>query len=130
VNPLGLQIARRDVPTCLIGETIAAARSRAQGWTTCFVVNERRIVLGRLLAEELSGDPGAPVEDVMRAGPSTFRPNVSVAEMLGYMDRHGLATAPISRSDGELVGLLLREDAERVMRAAPAAPTGPPRSIR
>jgi CBS domain-containing protein len=49
----------------------------------------------------------------MRPGPSTFRPNVSAIEMLEYMDRNHLDTAPVTTSDGRLVGLVLRVDAER-----------------
>ena len=106
-------IARPDVPTCAIDDTVAAAREWAKGWNTCIVVNERRVVLGRMFTKELEGDPKAIVGDVMRPGPSTFRPNVSAAEMLDYMDRNRLQTAPVTTSDGRLVGLLLREDVER-----------------
>jgi len=50
---------------------------------------------------------------VMRPGTSTFRPNVSVAEMLEYMDRRHHDTSLVTTSDGRLVGLVLREDVER-----------------
>ena len=60
----------------------------------------------------------------MRPGPSTFRPNVSVVEMLEYMHENALDTAPVTRSDGTLVGLVLQKDAER---AAAAVPKGGPR---
>ena len=66
----------------------------------------------------------------MRPGPSTFRPNVSVDQMLAYMDENELDTAPVTRSDGELVGLLLREDAERVKRGNATDAAAPQRSMR
>jgi predicted transcriptional regulator len=106
-------IARADVPTCAIDDTVASAREWAKEWHTCIVVNEQRVVLGQLFRTELDGDPTATVGDVMRPGPSTFRPHVSVREMLEYMARNRLETAPVTTSDGRLVGLLLREDVER-----------------
>jgi hypothetical protein len=41
-------IARRDVPTCLIDELVGAVHDgvRDGGWDVCVVVNERRVVLG------------------------------------------------------------------------------------
>ena len=111
-------VARTDVPTCRPGETVGQIRARSRGWGTCFVVNDDRVVLGRVMSEGLDGDPAARVEDVMREGPSTFRPNVSVAQMLDYMNDNSLDTAPVTRSDGTLVGLLLREDAEKALSAA------------
>lgn len=64
--------------------------------------------------EELSGDPSRTVEEAMRPGPSTFRPNVPISEMAHYMTEHDLISAPITTSDGKLVGLLLRDDAVKV----------------
>ena len=113
-------VARTDVPTCGIDDTIRVARERAMGWGTCIVVNEQRIVFGRLFKTELDGDPDARVGDVMRPGTSTFRPNVSVVEMLEYMDRRHHETSLVTTADGRLVGLVLRADAER----AATAPAG------
>jgi len=106
-------LARTDVPTCGIADTVGMARQLAKDWGTCIVVNEQRVVLGRLLKEELDGDPNARVGDVMRPGTSTFRPNVSAAAMLEYMDRRKHETSLVTTSDGRLVGLVLREDVER-----------------
>ena len=105
-------IARVDVPTCGLEDTVRSARMRAGEWGTCIVVNEQRIVFGRLFKEQLEGDPDALVGDVMRPGTSTFRPNVSAVKMLDYMDRKQHETALVTTSDGRLVGLVLREDAE------------------
>jgi CBS domain-containing protein len=78
------------------------------------VVNEARIVLGLLRAEELGRDETLTVESAMRPGPSTFRPHVPIAEMAEAMTEHDLPNAPVTTSAGELIGLLVREDAERV----------------
>jgi hypothetical protein len=117
-------IARPDVPTCGLDDTVGSAQQRAGDWGTCIVVNEQRVVLGRLFKEELGGDPHARVGDVMRPGTSTFRPNVSAAEMLEYMDRRRHETSLVTTSDGHLVGLARREDAERAAGRTPDAPRG------
>jgi predicted transcriptional regulator len=50
----------------------------------------------------------------MRPGPSTFRPNIAIAKMAELMVKRDLPNAPVTTSAGELIGLLVREDAERV----------------
>ncbi len=68
-------VARRDVPTCRLTETIAEVRERvaASGWHQCVVVNEHNVVLGRVRAKKLVDDPKVPVERVMEPGPTTYR---------------------------------------------------------
>ena len=109
-------LARTDVPTCGLDDTVATAHDRAEPWKTWFVVNARGVVLGRMFGDDFAANPHAQVGDVMSAGPSTFRPDVSVVEMLEYMDRNDLDTAPVTTSDGRLVGLVLRGDVERAAR--------------
>ncbi len=106
-------LAHLDVPTCGLDDTVATARERAEPWKTCFVVNARGVVLGRMFGQDFEADPHAHVGDVMSPGPSTFRPDVSAVEMLEYMDRNKLETAPVTTSDGRLMGLVLRADVER-----------------
>jgi Mg/Co/Ni transporter MgtE len=110
-------VARRDVPTCRVDERLGdvAERARASGWNVCVVVNDERIVFGLLRSKELDGDPERRIEEAMRPGPSTFRPHVSAGEMARYMREHDLESSPITRSNGELIGMLMREDAEGMM---------------
>ena len=107
-------VARRDVPTCRLEEPIRAVRERATaaGWDACVVVNHERVVLGLLRAEELRKGHEERVERVMRPGPSTFRPHMSIDEIAKFMVTHDLPNCPITTSDGRLVGLLRREDLE------------------
>jgi Mg/Co/Ni transporter MgtE len=115
-QPRAGEVARGDVPTCGLDERLGevAARARAAGWDACVVVNQQRVVLGLLRAKELDGDPDSRIEAAMRPGPSTFRPHVSVAELAHYLLDHDVDNAPITTSDGRLVGLLRRDDALRV----------------
>jgi CBS domain-containing protein len=105
-------IARR-IPTCGIDDTVGTARERAEPWKTCMIVNEEGVLLGRMFGKDLDAVPHARVADLMSPGPSTFRPNVSAIEMLEYMDRNDLETAPVTTPDGKLVGLVVRADVER-----------------
>jgi Mg/Co/Ni transporter MgtE len=97
-----------------VDEDAAAVRDRvrASGWDACVVVNSERVVFGLLRSKELdAARPGRRIDEVMRPGPSTFRPHVSAQEMAEYMLDHDLLNAPVTTSDGRLVGLLRREDA-------------------
>jgi Mg/Co/Ni transporter MgtE len=106
-------VARRDVPTCNLDEKLTEVRERVRdaGWDTCVVVNENDVVFGLLRARELEKSPDLRVEQAMQPGPSTFRPNVPIAEMAEYMTKHDLVSAPITTADGRLIGLLKRDDA-------------------
>jgi CBS domain-containing protein len=117
-RPQAGDVARSDVPTCSPEEALSAARDRvrASGFDTCIVVNDRSVVQGSLGADDLDGPGDRTVEEAMRPGPGTYRPNVDIEEMADVMAKHDLAGAPVTTSDGVLVGLLRREDAERVAR--------------
>jgi CBS domain-containing protein len=108
--------ARQNVPTCAPAEKVENAwdRVRAAGWDACVVVNKEQVVLGLLREKELSMDPGATVERVMRSGPTTFRPDVPVGKIAKRMRERGARTVLVTTSDGRLVGLLYRDDAERL----------------
>ena len=114
--PHAADVARRDVPTCALGDRLGDVRERvrAAGWNACVVVNEQSVVLGLLREKELGGEPDLTIERAMRPGPSTFRTYVAIEEMADFMTQHDLVNAPITTSDGRLVGLLNRDDAQRV----------------
>jgi CBS domain-containing protein len=111
-RPRLVDLVRRDVPTCALGELVGDVRDRviAAGWNACVVTSDDRVVLGLLRAKELGSDSGLLVESVMRPGPSTFRPFVSVEEMARTMTKRNLENSPVTTSDGKLVGLVRRED--------------------
>ena len=114
-RPTAATVARRDTPTCRLGEPLRGVRERVRtaGWNACVVVNEARIVMGLLRAEELGRAGDLTAESAMRPGPSTFRPHVPIAEMAELMAKRELPNVPVTTSAGELIGLLVREDAER-----------------
>jgi len=108
----------RLIATCGLADSLGTVRERLAraGKEVCIVVDDKGVVLGRLAGDALSGDPGRSVEIAMHPGPSTFRPHVSLQEMLDYMKRHEMENALITTSDGRLVGLLNRRDVEEAVR--------------
>jgi len=113
--PRAGDVARKDVPTCSLDERVGDVRERAAagGWDVCVVVNEERIVTGLLREKELAAGEDESVEQVMRPGPSTFRPHVGIEEIAEFMIHHDRPNVPITTSDGRLVGILLRTDAAK-----------------
>jgi hypothetical protein len=106
-------VADSGVPTCALTERIGDVRSRAAGWETCVVVNSERVVLGLLRKKELDADRDATAEQVMRPGPATFRPNMTLEELLMSMRDHDIQTnSLVTTLDGRLLGVISRADAE------------------
>jgi CBS domain-containing protein len=111
-KPRAGDLARKDTPTCHLTERLSKVRDRVRGlgWDAVVVVNEERIVLGLLRSKELDSEGDQLIEQVMRPGPSTFRPFASITEMAGFLDEHKLDNSAITTSEGRLVGLLLHKD--------------------
>jgi CBS domain-containing protein len=101
--------ARRDVPTCRLGDSVATVRNRLAetGWKMCVVVNDQGVVLGLVRGAALRADGAETAGTVMESGPSTVRPNTPLHEFIEYMRRHHLASRLVTTSDGRLVGVLL-----------------------
>jgi Mg/Co/Ni transporter MgtE len=93
-------------------------RLEETGWDTCFVIDKRHVVLGRLGRRAILGREDVTAEQAMTLGPSTIRPSARLREVVERMQRQKLTSLPLTTSDGRLVGLLLREDAERAVAAA------------
>lgn len=109
--------ARTDVPICRLGEPLESVRERvrAAGWETCIVVSEERIVLGRLGRSALSSDDKATVEQAMSEGPSTIRPDTTLETITQRLREQKLTTALVTTLDGQLVGVLRLDDADRAL---------------
>jgi len=109
-------VAGSEVPTCSLTETIGDIRRRTQGWDTCVVVDPRGVVLGLLRKKELESDANATAEQVMRPGPKTFRPNVTLQELLKSMRDHEIQTnSLVTTGEGRLLGVISRADAEATL---------------
>jgi len=111
-TPRVADIALRDVPTCHINERVAVVRDRIREgrWELCVVVDDQRVVLGVVTLENADVDPDTPVEQAMDPGPITFRPHVAVGKVPEYVKTRRMPRAPITTSDGVLIGLLRAEE--------------------
>jgi CBS domain-containing protein len=105
-------VARRDVPTCLLSDRLSEARERvrAAGWDTCVVINEERVVVGRLGRKAIASDSDETVEEAMTPGPSTVRPSIGADALLERMRERKLTSSVVTTPDGRLVGLARRDD--------------------
>ena len=112
---------RTDIVTCRLQDTIASVKaslSRA-GQRQCVVTSEDGVVLGRVRGDALDGDPGALAEAVMKSGPSTIRPDVSLAEFTERLRVRNVSSVLVTTSTGYLIGILYRKDAEEKLEMAP-----------
>jgi CBS domain-containing protein len=107
-------VAHPDVPTCTLDERLAEVRRlvRAAGWDTCVVVNEQRVVLGRLGRRALAGDDEASIAARMSPGPGTVRPSIGTEALLERMYARKLTSYLVTTPDGRLGGLVRRDDLE------------------
>ena len=112
-----------DVPACAPSDRMLEVRERvrATGWDTCFVTSEHGVVLGRLGRTALAGDDDVSVEQAMTLGPSTVRPSLELDTAVERMRTQNLTTLPVTRSDGVLIGVLRREDAEHALDSLASA---------
>ena len=109
-----MDVVHRNVPTCPLTDRVEEVYQRCQaaGWKVCIVVNETNVVLGRLRGEAWSAAPDTLVEEVMENGPTTFRPDNFLEPLVKRMQDKKVGSVIITNSDGELIGILRRKDAE------------------
>lgn len=88
---------------------------RAAGWDQAIVVTEEEVILGRLRGDGLGTDPDLPVEEVMEPGPTTTRAGNPLATYVEHLHHVGVAQVLVSGPDGCLIGVLFRDDAERLL---------------
>ncbi|MFN2469969.1 MAG: CBS domain-containing protein [Gaiellaceae bacterium] len=108
---------RTDVPTCGPHDRLREVCQTLDesGWDTCFVVDERRVVLGRLGRQAIHTRADVSAEQAMMLGPSTIRPSARLRAVVERMERQKLTNLPVTTSDGQFVGLLLRDEATRAL---------------
>ena len=117
-----IEIAGKEIPTCGPRERLSDVRERVQsaGHEMCVVVNERGIVLGRLQRKAWQKEPELAAEDCMQLGPPTTRPDIFLHEVIerfhkGKLDSLLVTQYGSEEDGGRLVGVLFREDVERVL---------------
>jgi predicted transcriptional regulator len=69
-------------------------------------------MLGRLRQEAWNANPDMPVEEAMENGPTTFRPDNFLEPLTKRMREKKVGSVSTTNSDGVLIGLLYRKDAD------------------
>ena len=105
-------IADPDVPLIPGGATIGEAAAIVGDGDIGIVVTDEadRTVLGVLRPETFGLDAATPVADVLQPGPSTFRPSMTIGELVEYFRDSNEHRAIISTLSGRWIGLIRSED--------------------
>jgi len=113
-EPRAIDIARTDVVTCELQDTIGSVHDRVRhsphGFA--FVLAPGGVLLGRLRKTALENRPEANAEDVMDPGPSTTRPDTPPDKLLAKLQQADLTTAVLTDPEGRLLGIVRRGDLE------------------
>jgi CBS domain-containing protein len=111
-------VMRRDVPRFGLEDKVGPIRDslRAGGGEWAAIVNEAGILLGRVRDEDIT-DPDAAASSVMEEGPSTYRLNVKLDELLERMDKGRFDRAFVTDPAGRLCGLVTRRDMIKALEA-------------
>ena len=96
-----------------VGERLGdvARRARAEGKDEAIVVDDRHVVLGRIRGAAFDGDPDALIEDVMRPGPATIRPDTPLETVVATLGPAGVSSTLVTDPDGRFIGTVYLEDA-------------------
>ncbi len=108
---------RPDMPTCNFDDSLGEVRRRTHdaGWEECVVVDCDGIVIGRLRNQAWEADDTTTVEEVMEPGPTTVRANGLLQPLVDRMTTRDTKLVIVTTPQGHLIGVLLREDAERLL---------------
>jgi CBS domain-containing protein len=106
--PRVAEVMDRAAPTCAPSETVAdmMARVGSSRARLCVVVNQHRVVQGRLRLDRLDPTDTRPAEEAMEPGPTTIRADADLAETTERMLRRGVASLVVSNPDGVLLGVV------------------------
>ena len=116
-EPRAVDLLVDDVVACALAEPIADIRERVaeSRYGFAFVVSPNRVMLGRLRRAALEGDPHLVAEEVMEPGPSTIRADSQLEPLAERMRRRDLTALPVTTPEGELLGVVRRDDLEQAI---------------
>jgi rhodanese-related sulfurtransferase len=102
--------ARPDVPTCRLDVTVGELEAIIGDAPRVVVLDDDRIVLGVVRREALTLEGVTPVASVLQPAPPSVRPSIPVDELAESMEDDGRSYVLVTHLDGELVGVIERED--------------------
>jgi Mg/Co/Ni transporter MgtE len=103
-----------DVATCGLTARVGEVSERvaASRYAFAFVVSPAGVLLGRLRRNALETGGDATAEELMEAGPSTIRADAALAPLAKRMRDRKLTSLPVTTPEGELFGVVRRDDIE------------------
>ena len=112
---------RPDVATCNPAETVGTVHRRVAeaGWEDCLVVDCGSLVVGRLRSQTLTARAHLTAAEVMQPGPTTVRPDGPLAKLVERMDRRATPLITVATPQGELLGVVFRDEARRLLDGEP-----------
>jgi CBS-domain-containing membrane protein len=102
-------VMERDVATCHPDQVVADVLATPATGGAWVVVNEQRIVLGRLRVDGADPADQRAVEEAMEPGPATVRADAPAAETAERIRTRGAATLIVTTPEGTLLGMLLAD---------------------
>src|SRR5712692_7102042 len=102
-----IQTAVTCEPTTALREV--AERAKVAGVPSVLVVNEERIVLGRVKFSDELGATDGTAEDAMQPGPATVRAHEPLEPLLERMAKRGVTEIVVTTPEGQLLGVVRRE---------------------
>lgn len=106
--PRAIGSIERDVPTCSPDTPITELDAHVSRYV---VVNEQRIVLGRLWRADLEcAAPEATAEQVMEPGPATIRADADLEQTRERLRHRHVTDILVTTPEGELLGVLAATD--------------------
>jgi CBS domain-containing protein len=116
-EPTAADVMRREVLTCRPSELLKDVRERLRTASprVCAVVADGGVLLGTISGEIDDAHLQRPAETVMKPGPSTLRASATLAKAVERMRKRDRTSMPVTTPDGVLLGLLVRDDAERAL---------------
>jgi Mg/Co/Ni transporter MgtE len=103
-------IAKQDVPLLDASATVGGAASAFGDAEVGVVVDAAGVVLGLVRRQVLGLAPETAIVDVAQPGPSTFRPSMTIREMIAYFEKGDDERALVTTLDGVWIGIIRRED--------------------
>jgi Mg/Co/Ni transporter MgtE len=115
------EVVRPATSTCGLDTTSGAIRSALKPGTddVCAVTSDEGVVLGRVRWRDLPEADDVGVEEFMQSGPATVRTIEELRPLVERMRKAGVKTILVTTANGRLVGMLHRDDAERVLQERP-----------
>jgi len=114
--------AHADVVTCRLGDQVGeiGARIERSSYPFGLVTSSGGVILGRLRSSMLDCDPALRAEEVMEAGPKTFRPHKSAGGVARELAEKDLRWALVTTPEGVLIGVAARAELEEATAAREA----------